>query len=190
VCVGAVRRFPADIDAEFRLPAEFPATTLGSLPALPRAFERWFADHFAFRRDLVRLSGLLRLRIGVSSSPLVSLGKDGWLFFTGERADEQFRRVAPFTDAELTAWRWLLQVRSDWLAARGVHYMFVFTPNKESVYPEAMPFPTARLPTPGRLEQLVGDLREHSSVTVLDTTFAVEKARWRSRHATTDRRPC
>ncbi len=166
-----------DPSVENRPAAPFPVLRRATLAEYPAAFEKWFGDRFAFRRTLVRLEGLAKMRIGVSPSPLVVVGKDTWLFYAGERAVEQFRHTSPLAPAELARWREALEVRRDELAARGIHYLFVVAPNKETIYSEFMPRGLTVGPGPSRLDQLVEYLRANSMVEVLDLRPALQRAR-------------
>src|SRR5471032_1208221 len=75
----------------------------------------------------------------------------------------------PFRDSELEAWRDLLQGRHDWLAQRGIRYLFVIPPDKHTIYPEHLPdwLVTAARP-PQRLDQFIQYMKAHSDVPVLD----------------------
>ena len=90
-------------DEEFeenREPAPLPARPQdwATLAAWPDAFTSYFADHFAFRTQLVRWQALLRVRVLRSSpSPDVILGKDGWLFYGTDGAVEDYSGTRPFT---------------------------------------------------------------------------------------------
>ena len=91
--------------------------------------EAYFNDHFGFRKRLIRLShqwksGLFRDESGHK----VVIGPHGWLF-TGElQMIDHFLGLEHFTPAQLEAWRKLLEKRRDWLAARGIKYLFVVAP--------------------------------------------------------------
>ncbi len=67
----------ADPEAENRTLAAFPTVTAtwASVTAFLPGIDAWFADHFAFRSDLVRWYGISRyFWLGVSSSPSVAVG--------------------------------------------------------------------------------------------------------------------
>ena len=185
--VAAVRGFPWEPLRENRSPAPYPEPRNTPLAAFPTAFERWFADHFAFRGHLVRLSSRLRYAIGVSSAPLTIIGENGWFFFSGDSSIDGFRRTRTLDEAELSAWRSTLVARRDWLAARGSRYLVVVHPNKESVYSEFVPRALNRLPRASATEQLTDTLRS-ASVEVVDSLEAVlrVKASGREVFARTD----
>jgi hypothetical protein len=170
--LAAARGFPPEPLFENRSPAPYPKP--GETPAaeFPADFERWFSDHFAFRGELVRLSSRIRYALAVSSAPLVVVAKDGWLLFKGDFAIEGFRRTKVFDDATLDNWRSALSKRRNWLAARGIHYLVVVHPNKETIYPELVPPALNRLPRASATEQLL-DVLEDAGIQVVDTSSAI-----------------
>ncbi len=145
------------------------ALTWQSVSALPSGFTAWFQDHFAFRRRLVQWQAAFRLLVLRSSpSTTVLRGKDGWLFYGDDGALDDYVRRTPLSAADLTVWSSTLQHTHDWLAARGIAYLFVVAPDKHEVYPEYMPAGITPLAGPSRTDQLVEHLRAHTRVPVLD----------------------
>jgi len=148
-----------------------------SLRALPEQLTRYFDDHFAFRVRLVRWQASVRLRaLGVSPSTSVIKGRDGWLFYADDGAMEDYAEAPPFTGAELEQWRHTLQDINDWLGDQGMVYLFVIAPDKHVIYPEYMPATIRRMPI-SRIDQLVSELRDHSTVRVLDLRPALLSAK-------------
>ena len=152
-----------------------------SIRSLPDQLTRYFEDHFAFRVRLVRWQATARLdALGVSPSASVIKGRDGWLFYADDGAMEDYAEAPPFTDAELAGWRHTLQDTSDWLRAEGIIYLFVIAPDKHVIYPEYMPDTIRRAPI-SRIDQLVSDLQQHSTVRVVDLRPALLAAKDRER---------
>src|SRR5262249_28073941 len=109
----------------------------------------------------------------------VVLGRDGWLFYSGEGAGaEPFSGpTGSFTQQELIGYQRLLEQRRDWLAQRGVGYLFVVAPNKQSIYPEYLP-PGCNLgPSQHRLDQFLAHMQQHSTVAVVDLRPALREAK-------------
>ena len=157
-----------------------------SLRALPEQLTRYFEDHFAFRVRLVRWQAIVRLDVlGVSPSASVIKGRDGWLFYADDGAMQDYAEAPPFTVVELEVWRHTLQDISDWLRGQGIAYLFVIAPDKHVIYPEYMPH-TIRRAAVSRIDQLVSDLRQHSTVRVLDLrpSLLASKSRERLYHRT------
>ena len=65
--------------------------------------DAWFQDHFGFRSTLVRWYGDRRyFGLGVSPSPMVVRGKDGWLFYAEDGGLEDFANEHPLPPARST----------------------------------------------------------------------------------------
>jgi hypothetical protein len=144
---------------------------------------RWYVkSSMGFRSALVRARGLLAWNwLHGSPAPTSVVRADPWLFLRNERVLEDFRRVDPFTDAELALWGTELERRRLWLESQGSHYLLVVPPNKETVYAEAMPAWATRAPGPSRLQQLTAYLKATSKVTVVDLTAALESKKGEGR---------
>ena len=151
-------------------------TDIPGLKALPNALESYWNDAFGFRRKLLRWNAIAQFELGISPSSLVVIGKHPWLFYTGNDSMEQHRGLRPFSDGDLANWAEKLEQRRAWLAARGSHFLFVVAPDKQTIYPDAVPDrygPTGRTP----LDQLMDYLSVHSKVDVLDLRPPVRAAR-------------
>jgi alginate O-acetyltransferase complex protein AlgJ len=139
-------------------------------------FEDWFDDHFGFRTTLLRWNAALHLfGLGVSVSPSVAVGEEGWLFLT-DLAAEYHRSESLFTPTELERWRVMLEARAAWVAERGGEFLFVLAPNKHSVHGEYLPGSLARRGGVSRADQLLSHLRERSDVPYLDLRATLEAA--------------
>ncbi len=150
------------------LPQEF--TTLSTFPS---AFEAHFDDTFGLRDQLLRLHSRLRYyAFGESPTDRILVGRDGWLFWNGDRSGEVFRGVAPLTTDELAGWQYMLEARTRLLAKLGCDYVWVIAPNKETIYPEHMP-QSLRPIGPTRLDQFSAWMKQHSQVDVLDLRSAM-----------------
>jgi hypothetical protein len=105
----------------------------------------------------------LKVRVfGVSGSAAVTLGKQRWLFFTGDLIVDDYRCSRPLTETELAQWKDHLLSRRDWLRSRGIPYVFVVAPNTGTIYPEYLPDALHRFGSASRLEQLTSYLEQHS----------------------------
>jgi alginate O-acetyltransferase complex protein AlgJ len=187
---------PDSESTENRRAAEFPQLEfrqhgLVSLPRkaslieFPEKFEAYFNDHLGLRRELIRCysmakvaglapGALSNLTVGKQQLAPVIVGREGWLYYTGESAMENYRRTSPFTTAELEDWTTKLLARQRWLAARGIPFVVMFTPDKPTIYPEYLPRAINRVGDHSRLDQLVAHLRKHSELIVVDVRDVLE----------------
>jgi hypothetical protein len=148
-----------------------------SLLSYPDRYDAYLNDTFGLRDFLLRWHSLEKLFVfDVSPTPMVIMGKDDWMMYARESSLEIFRGVMPFTAAELERWRRVLEGRRDYLACRGIEYVYVIGPNKETIYPEHEPKAYNRV-GPTRMEQLVEYLALHSDFRFLDLRPALFAAR-------------
>jgi alginate O-acetyltransferase complex protein AlgJ len=166
---------------EKRQLAEMPHITLdpGSLAKFGSAFERYFDDHFAFRDSLIFMSNYIQTKdLSSSPNPKVIIGKEGWLFYRGDNissVSEGYSLAFPFTEEQLSRLCRYLEARRDWLASKGIRYLFVIAPDKQSIYPEFLP---ADYPRYGdHIAQVADYLKKHSTIDVVDPRAALMEAK-------------
>jgi alginate O-acetyltransferase complex protein AlgJ len=169
----------ADPPSENRLPANWPAFPgLGRSREFIAGVERYFDDHFGFRRRLVMLNNHWKGQLfHDSGSPVVLIGRDGWLFFSGARMIGHYTGQDAWSQVDLENWRRLLEGRRDWLRARGAQYLLVLPPDKQRVYPDRLPEWLERGDRPSKVQQLVDYLKSRSTVPILDLRHALVEAR-------------
>lgn len=150
------------------------------MASFPRAFERYLGDHFGFREQLIRGHHYLKAMVfGVSPVEKVLIGREGWLYFTVNDMVKDFQGQVPFSAAELAGIKNNLERRQATLSQLGIRYLLVLAPNKNSIYPEYLPDYLQERQGVTRLAQLVGSLRQGTTVPVLDLRppLLAEKAR-------------
>jgi hypothetical protein len=158
-----------------------------SLAALPAALDRYYDDHLGLRNDMIRAWAWLQIELfGVSPSPSLVVGKQGWLFLGDDSALAQYRGTARFEPADLEEWTRVLEERRSWLASRGIEYLVVLVPNKHRMYAEFMPDSLPRIRDESQLDQLVDHLGRESDVPFLDLrdVLLAEKSKHRIYHRT------
>lgn len=160
---------------ENRLPAPLPRLphwNFSGAKTFMAGAENYFNDHFGFRKRLIRWSQQWKSRLfRDESGHKVVIGKAGWLY-TGElQMVEHYMGIAKFSPAQLQAWQKLLESRRDWLAARGIKFLFIVAPDKQDIYPEFLPDWLLGATAPSRetkLDQFLNYMKEHSTVEVVD----------------------
>lgn len=119
----------------------------------------YLADHIAFRHQLItlhaRLCGAL---FGTLPEGDVLLGKEGWLFYTETLSD--YQGVNLLTDRQCTAAARTLALMAEYCRQQGIDFLFTIAPNKNSLYPEAMPGRYRASDQPGNAARIAARLEE------------------------------
>jgi len=163
---------PTRAPVENRLASEFPQWphSLAGLKPFLAAIEAYFDDHFGCRNCLVMWHNKLNWTLFKTKENHEALvGREGWLYYADGQMVEHFRGILQFSDPELAGWKKLLERRRDWLAQRGIQYIFVIAPDKQSVYPEYLPDWLKNAGGKTKLDQFLDYMRvTHSTVQILD----------------------
>ena len=130
--------------------------------------EAWFNDHFGWRTSLVRWHDNITVKLFKEGNHGVIVGNNGWIYYSDLQMVDHFRSDAQFTDAELRDWQTLLEHRRDWLARRGIKFLFVLAPDKHTIYPEYLPAWLKKTDRPTKADQLFAYMQDHSTVNMLD----------------------
>jgi hypothetical protein len=168
-------------NAENRQLASLPPFKLSRkyLLPFPAQFEAYYNDRFGFRTTLVHwLDHAEVFWLKVSPSPQVIVGKNGWYFLTEAPVTTACQPSTPLTPRQLARWQQMLEARRDWLAWRGIRYLVVMVPEKQTIYPENLPRKYRPLQTERtRLNQLMTYLHAHTTVPVLDLREPLRQAK-------------
>lgn len=165
--------------------APFPSltSTFHDVAAFPDRFEAWYADHLGLRGVLI--TGYRWLTDWLLRTPdNVIIGRNDWLYLRrGIRADLETVPLVrdwcgrfPFSDHQLARWTDTITANRDWLAARGIDYLFVVPPNKLTVIPENLPDRIQCRHGTTRLEQLRKALAARGVQALLDLLPALQEA--------------
>lgn len=137
---------------------------------LPRLAKEWFRDHFAFRHELVHLHGVLSFNwLGIAKDRRVMVGRDKWLFYV-EDPSRPTRSATPLSPTEVDQWVRVLEQWNAGVTKSGAKFVVVLCPDKQSIYPEALPAwarvaaPNADMPA----TQVVNRLKARGTVAVAD----------------------
>ncbi len=131
---------PPDIQ-ENRILAAAPAwpRSLSGVHDFRKGADPYVADHFPARPHLIGLLNRLRMLAGVSGSNRVIIGRHGWLFFDDDTHLGAARGDPPMVGPEIRQWLLNLAGRTEMLKTRGVTYLIIAPPAKETIYPQHGP---------------------------------------------------
>lgn len=150
-----------------------------------------FDDQFGFRKELITLQSYLTVQLfGDSPRDNVILGRDGWYFRgrgrqrltddTVQEYDYVSDDTAESTTEDLFAWKQVLEERQNYLAERGIPYLFFIAPKKALIYPEHLPDSLRERQeknSPTFLERLNQFLATESSVPTIDLVSILRAAK-------------
>lgn len=163
------------------MPAAFPRfhADLTKIQEFVNGLGAYFNDHFGFRKRLVRWERRWKWQFFHDARAAETIiGKDGWFYFSDGHMVDDVRGTRPFSEGEIEAWCKLLTGRRDWLAQRGIRYLFVIPPDKHTIYPEYLPDWLLHTARPARrLDQFLAYLRAHSDVPILDLREVLQEAK-------------
>ena len=127
--------------AEKRRLAEFPAAvTEGKLNKdYLSQLGDYFQDHFGFRDEMITANSLIRSRALLTSTvDTVIQGTDGWLYYRDSLPDYQGTEL--LSDRSIFNLAHTIRMTREILFGRGIRFVFAAAPNKNSLYPENMPY--------------------------------------------------
>ncbi len=127
----------------------------------PDEFTKFFEDRVAWMHLQVRRHARFKLDTwGVSPTPRVWVGEDGWLFYNHEADYTYFPATDPRLPARQMEWATALPEWNTWLAERGIRFLVVIPADKQSIYPEYLPSVERKRVGPTPLDVLLGQLGE------------------------------
>ncbi|ANX03821.1 alginate O-acetyltransferase AlgX-related protein [Immundisolibacter cernigliae] len=167
---------------ENRRLAEFPAqvSSLEDYVKWPRRVDDFLGDHLPNRGTLLGLNAWIRYHV-FATSPVESVlvGRNGWLFHRMPADIQEVEGRLVRKPYQIRRLRIILEERRDWLAEKGIDYLVLVAPTKQTIYPEKLPGwlkPSA--PGQSRRELLQAELvRSGSSLDLFDFTPALREAK-------------
>ncbi|WP_293676835.1 hypothetical protein [uncultured Phenylobacterium sp.] len=137
--VALPRFLPTPQLRENRVLAAAPAWPPAGLSQFRQEADAYVADRFPPRAILIGALNYARMRLGISGSDRVIVGRKGWLFYDDGSHLGAARADPPLTDDEARAWLGVLAGRAQALEAQGTEYLVIAPPAKEGVYGEFGP---------------------------------------------------
>ncbi len=134
-------------------------------------------ESFYLRPRLINLISDIRLLLGDRVFPKVLVGDRGWLVLTGEGDLDVYQQASLFAPDQLAAFQQNLDALSANYAERGITFLVIVPPNKNSIYPERVPAAIPILGMESRLNQLVTYLQEHGRTQLIDLRPALRQAK-------------
>jgi hypothetical protein len=152
--------------------------TKKALQKFPLAWEAYYKDHFGWRNSLLQAHSLLLVQVlKQSTSEDIVIGEEGWLYTANDGTLRDYQGLLPLTQEELEFFRQTLEARRDWLKKRNCHFLFILTPDKQSIYPEYLPNYLQNRKRKTRADQLIEYLNQNSDLDVIDARPLLRQAK-------------
>lgn len=120
----------------------------------------FFEDHFAFRNSLVSANASIRSMLGVSATDQVIVGKEDWLFYSGTLAD--YTGESALSERALYNIAHNMALMQGFAHAYDAQFVFAVAPNKNSLYPDYMPYYMLPATVPSNWVRLIPYLQEQN----------------------------
>ncbi len=145
----------------------------------PELFDAYFRDNFGWRDRVIRWHHLFKYRaLGESPVNDVIVGRDGWLFYSNPADGLDIRNFSghwPHEAGVVDGWLTGQEGRRLQYVRLGARYLIAIAPDKQSLYPELVPFrygPAA----PGVMGELLARASSYPDLTMLDLRTALREA--------------
>lgn len=139
-----------------------------SFVTVPRFNLSEVSNNFRWRRDLINFYSSIRFHMGDRIFNNALIGKNGWIFFTGEGSIADFQNIEPLKPGRLTRLQKNLdQLKKD-LRKQGITLLVVIPPNKSTIYSQYMPEQIAVVGEKSRLDQFLEYMKLYGDTFILD----------------------
>lgn len=137
-------------------------------------FEQYFNEHMALRNEMVSADAKVQTGLFAESnvSGVIS-GSDGWLYYASTLND--YLGLDVMSDRELFNLANNIGVVQSYLRDRGIRFSFTIAPNKNTLYPENMPYYKDQIVDPRHSAKLLAPYLEKQKVSYVDL-FAMFEA--------------
>ncbi len=118
----------------------------------------YYSDNFGFRQELVTANSWLSEKIfGRSSNEKTVVGRDGW-YYLSETLDD-YTGLSSFSDRGIYRLKKTIDLMNTYSTEGNITFVFFVAPNKNSIYPEYMPWNIKRSSSPSNLDRLSRAMR-------------------------------
>jgi hypothetical protein len=123
---------------------------------------------FRWRMALIRNFNAFRLAAGDSIFNVGLVGKDGWLFYTGDYSIHDYQKTGLMGTSRLEYLAGILGSLDKQVTQNGGTMWLVIPPDKNTIYPQYMPDQIPVIGEVSRLDQLTDYLQQKTEINLLD----------------------
>jgi alginate O-acetyltransferase complex protein AlgJ len=96
-------------------------------------------ERFLWRDDLIKALNNVRFYIGDRVFPNAIMGRDGWMYYTGDKSIGDFQKILKVNPRETRASLENLAAFDGWVEENDGKLFWVVAPDKQTIYPQYMP---------------------------------------------------
>ena len=135
----------------------------------------WFESNYPFRNELIDADAIVRTEaLGISNTSQVVVGAHGWIYYAGTLGD--YDGSATLSERELDNIAYNLSLVQAFCNDRGAQFVLAIAPNKNTIYPEYMPYTHIGTAEAHSIERLYPYLEEYG-VTYADLVGALRTSK-------------
>jgi alginate O-acetyltransferase complex protein AlgJ len=126
------------------------------------------SEHFRWRLALVRDFSLFRFAAGDTVFNDGLVGKDGWLYYTGDYSIHDYQKTDLMGPSRLEYFGELLSKLNRSAIQNGGRMWLMIPPDKNTIYPQYMPDQIPVIGQASRLDQLTGYFQKSTEINLLE----------------------
>lgn len=143
--------------------------SIQNLVRIKSEITREYDKNLFFRQEIIKINNTIRINLlGEKIFNDVVIGKNGWLYYSGESNLEDYQKTRRFTNAEMNEINQQLAYTNRWMKENNIHFYVVIAPNKETIYPENLPNYIQKTGENNRLDQIRQDLDKNNQQNIID----------------------
>ncbi len=142
----------------------------------PQLTVKTISDRFFLKTALIQSFNGFRYSLGDQVFNEGIVGKDGWLFYSGDFSIHDYQKTSPVSKKNLKEVEAILNQINDAAMRNGGSMLVVIPPDKNTIYPQYMPDEIPVLGETSRLEQFMQYMQEHTNIQVMDLRPVLSEA--------------
>ena len=142
----------------------------------PQLTVKTISDRFFLKTALIQSFNGFRYSLGDQVFNEGIVGKDDWLFYSGDFSIHDYQKTSPVSKKNLKEVEAILNQINDAAIRNGGSMLVVIPPDKNTIYPQYMPDEIPVLGETSRLEQFMQYMQEHTNIQVMDLRPVLSEA--------------
>ena len=134
------------------------------------------SDKYLWRKDLIKKYNNFKYMIGDRVFANAVIGKDGWLYYTGDMSIQDFQKTSPMNVGNINSIMSILGRYKERVDRYGGTFLLVIPPDKSTAYPQYMPDEIPVIGQISSLDRLVERIGKNHNIQVLDLRSVLERA--------------